>query len=857
METFTKKTKTILVDAEKLAVNSKNQQLTPEHLLKVLLSNSDTQYMQLVRDSGGNLENITMDLDAELNRLPKVMVEGQLNPLPTRQFQALISLTKKNCKRSVSESITPDDLLLSIAITDDLISSTILNKNGVSKTKLKNNIEEKRQVASFDSNSLEDEKAALIRYTQDVTEAAINGRLDPVIGREEEIKRVIQVICRRTKNNPVLIGDPGVGKTAIVEGLAARIVNADVPKGLRNKRLLSLDLGLLIAGAKFRGEFEERLKSVLREIEESNGEIILFIDELHTLVGAGAADGAMDASNMLKPALARGTLHCLGATTLDEYRKYIEKDAALARRFQSIIVEEPNQEKSISILRGLREKYELHHGVKILDNALVTAVKLSNRHITQRFLPDKAIDLVDEAASARRMEIDSKPEIIDKLEREIVQLKIEQEALKKELTTDNQQRVKTLEEQLVKLQTQSEKLSKQWETEVALVDQTLKLQENLEDAKHSLTSAQRVGNYEKASELLYSIIPKIEQQLELAKKSSKQKMVKEEVTESDIASIVSRWTGIPVDKMMAEEKEKLLSMEDILSQRVIGQKAAIKAVADSIRRSRVGLKDPKKPIGSFLFLGPTGVGKTELSKAVAELLFDNEDAIVRVDMSEFMEKHSVARLIGAPPGYVGFEEGGLLTEKVRRKPYQIILFDEIEKAHSDVMNLLLQVLDEGRLTDSRGRTVSFKNTLIILTSNLGAQHLANQGEPRTNRDTENLVKNEVKNYLRPEFINRLDDIIVFSRLSPMDMDQIVTTQIKHLQGLLDDKGIQISIDEKAKQWISREGYDPIYGARPLKRLIQKKLYNAIANELLQVKNQEISRIKVSLSEDQFKLVTEQ
>ena len=857
METFNKKTKTILVDTEKLAVNLKNQQLTPEHLLKTLLSHSDTRYTQLVKESGGNLECITLDLDAELNKLPKVLVEGQLNPLPTRQFQALISLTKKNFKRSESKLITPDDLLLSIAVTDDLISSTILNKNGVSKAKLKHNIEAKRKAASFDSNSLEDEQSALIKYTQDVTESAINGRLDPVIGREEEIKRTIQVICRRTKNNPVLIGDPGVGKTAIVEGLASRIVNADVPKGLRNKRLLSLDLGLLIAGAKFRGEFEERLKSVLREIEESNGEIILFIDELHTLVGAGAADGAMDASNMLKPALARGTLHCLGATTLDEYRKYIEKDAALARRFQSIIVEEPNQEKSISILRGLREKYELHHGVKILDNALVTAVKLSNRHITQRFLPDKAIDLVDEAASARRMEIDSKPEIIDKLEREIVQLKIEQEALKKELTTDNQQRVEALEEQLVKLQTQSEKLSKQWETEVALVDQTRKLQENLEDAKHSLTLAQRAGNYEKASELLYSIVPNIEQQLELAKKSTKQKMVKEEVTENDIASIVSRWTGIPVDKMMAEEKEKLLSMENVLSQRVIGQKAAIKAVADSIRRSRVGLKDPKKPIGSFLFLGPTGVGKTELSKAVAEFLFDNEDAIVRIDMSEFMEKHSIARLIGAPPGYIGFEEGGLLTEQVRRKPYQIILFDEIEKAHSDVMNLLLQVLDEGRLTDSHGRTVSFKNTLIILTSNLGAQYLANPEGPKTSRETEDLVENEAKNCLRPEFINRLDDIIVFSRLSPIDMDQIVTTQIKQLQGLLDDKGIQISIDDKAKQWISKEGFDPIYGARPLKRLIQKKLYNAIANELLEGKNQEMSHMKVSLSEDQFELVTEQ
>ncbi|HEY3149228.1 MAG TPA: ATP-dependent chaperone ClpB, partial [Dongiaceae bacterium] len=710
-------------------------------------------------------------------------------------------------------------------------------------------INELRKGHTAQSASAEDSYDALKKYARDLTAQARAGKLDPVIGRDEEIRRTIQVLARRTKNNPVLIGEPGVGKTAIVEGLALRIANGDVPEGLKRKSLMALDLGALIAGAKYRGEFEERLKAVLQEISAAEGDIVLFIDELHTLVGAGKAEGAMDASNMLKPALARGELHCVGATTLDEYRKHIEKDAALARRFQPVFVSEPTVADTISILRGLKEKYELHHGVRITDGAIVAAATLSNRYITDRFLPDKAIDLVDEAASRLRMEVDSKPEEIDELDRRLVQLKIEREALKKESDEASKDRLKTLVDEIEELEEQSRRLTEEWQAEKRTLQDAQKLKEQIDQAKLEAEQAQRRGDFARAGELAYSVIPGLEKKLKSAEEAQQHRMLNEVVSEEDIASVVSRWTGIPVDRMLEGERDKLLRMEKVLGERVIGQQEAVVAVSNAVRRARAGLQDPNRPIGSFLFLGPTGVGKTELSKALATFLFDDEQALLRVDMSEFMEKHAVARLIGAPPGYVGYEEGGALTEAVRRRPYQVILFDEVEKAHPGVFNILLQVLDDGRLTDGQGRTVDFKNTLIILTSNLGSDILAAQKE---NEDVELVraqVMNVVRQAFRPEFLNRLDEIVLFHRLSRSNMTGIVAIQLQRLQALLADRKLELQLDDRAKAWLADAGYDPIYGARPLKRVIQRELQNPLASLLLEGRFKPGDTIRVSADKD--------
>ncbi len=703
---------------------------------------------------------------------------------------------------------------------------------GVTPQNLNAAIDKLRGGRTADTQSAEDRYDALKKYARDLTEAAREGKLDPVIGRDEEIRRTIQVLARRTKNNPVLIGEPGVGKTAIAEGLALRITNGDVPDGIKDKRLLSLDMGSLIAGAKYRGEFEERLKGVLDEVKQAAGEIILFIDEMHTLVGAGKAEGAMDASNLLKPSLARGELHCIGATTLDEYRKHIEKDAALERRFQPVFVGEPSVPDTISILRGLKEKYELHHGVRITDGALVAAATLSNRYITDRFLPDKAIDLMDEAASRIRMEVESKPEEIENLDRRIIQLKIEREALKKENDAASKERLKTLEEELANLEQQSAELTQRWQAEKEKITAEAKIKEQLDAARIELEQAQRNGDLARAGELQYGRIPDLERQLAEAQAAVKGAMLREEVTAEDIAGVVSRWTGVPVERMLEGEREKLLQMEKLLGARVIGQDDAVKAVSAAVRRSRAGLQDPNRPLGSFLFLGPTGVGKTELTKALAEFLFDDPHAMVRIDMSEFMEKHAVARLIGAPPGYVGYEEGGVLTEAVRRRPYQVVLFDEVEKAHSDVFNVLLQVLDDGRLTDGQGRTVDFSNTIIILTSNLGSQYLASLGEDEPAEKVEPQVMEVVRAHFRPEFLNRLDEIILFHRLSAAHMGPIVDIQVKRLQKLLEDRKIRIELTDAARAWLGRVGYDPVYGARPLKRAIQKYLQDPLADMII-------------------------
>ncbi len=833
LEKFTDRAKGFLQAAQTVAIRMSHQRISPAHLLKALLEDEEGMAAGLIQRSGGDAKKAAGEIDAALAKVPAVTGGGaQQTPGLDNDAVRVLDQAEQIAAKSNDSYVTVERLLVALALATTTSAGQALKAAGVDPKALEAAIAQLRGGRTADSAGAENAYDAMKKYARDLTQAARDGKLDPVIGRDEEIRRTIQILARRTKNNPALIGEPGTGKTAIAEGLALRIANGDVPDSLKGRTLMALDMGALIAGAKYRGEFEERLKAVLDEVKGAEGQIILFIDEMHTLIGAGASEGSMDASNLLKPALSRGELHCIGATTLDEYQKYVEKDPALQRRFQAVYIGEPSVEDTISMLRGLKEKYELHHGVRITDGAIVAAAQLSNRYIQNRFLPDKAIDLMDEAASRIRMEVESKPEEIENLDRRIIQLKIEEQALQKEPDTASQERLGNLRKELADLEQQSSELTTRWQNERDKIAAEGKVKEELEAARLELEQAQRTGDLAKAGELQYGRIPELERRLAEAESHSENAMLHEQVTEDDIASVVSRWTGIPVDRMMAGEREKLLAMEETIGKRVIGQAQAIEAVSKAVRRARAGLQDPNRPIGSFLFLGPTGVGKTELTKALAGFLFDDDNAMVRIDMSEFMEKHAVARLIGAPPGYVGYDEGGVLTEAVRRRPYQVVLFDEVEKAHPDVFNVLLQVLDDGRLTDGQGRVVDFTNTLIILTSNLGSQYLAQMEDGQDVKDVEPQVMDVVRGHFRPEFLNRLDEIILFHRLAQEHMAPIVDIQVARVQKLLKDRKIVLDLSEAAKRWLGRVGYDPVYGARPLKRAVQRYLQDPLAEKIL-------------------------